>query len=191
MKNWGGLIGILVLAAMVLGAIYYKKTDSYDSFAQHAEHETYDFNTKIKIIKYNMKTFTQPPRAMDGALKLKMEQDLKMFIPPFKEFRHSQWKRFWEYIMKPKDNKDIFAMRRWRTKNEMESFFKRKFPDPFSRFSPKHWEQFWGVLEESSKFKHVVYDDTMTESDQVLIDQGKAKFLRTPKGSRFRYDLSK
>lgn len=191
MKNWGGLVGLAILVLIIVGALAYKKTDSYDLMSQQKEHDIYDFNTSIRVMQYNMRSFFRPPRTLDGTKRLKAEQDLKQFIPPFKDFRQSDWKKFWKFIYKPKRQRNPFAMRRWRTKSEMESFFKGKFENPFANFSPKHWEHFWSVIEDNKKFKHVVYDDTMTEADQALIDQDKAKLLRTPKSSRIRYDLTK
>lgn len=191
MKGFSGLLGLFLLIAVVLGALMYKRSDSYDSLAQQKEHELYDFNTSVKVIQYNMRSFFKPPRTQDGTKRLKMEQDLKQFIEPFKNFGQGDWKKFWKFIYKPKKPEHLLAMRRWRTKTEMESFFKRKFENPFANFSPKHWEYFWTIIEENNKFKHVVYSDTMTEADQVLIDKDKAKLLRTPVQSRIQYDLSK
>jgi hypothetical protein len=175
-----GLFGFTILAAILLSAVQYKKTDVYDRQAQESEYVSRDVRQLLAVFRYNMSTLHHPPRRPDPTKRLAQEDSLRQLVPVFKDFSARDWKKFWGLLYQPKKLTDWRAMKRWRTKREIEYFFVKKFEDPFARFTPQHWDHFWSIIEEDKRFRHVVYDDTMTEEDELLVKKDKAILLRTP-----------
>lgn len=185
MKNFfSGLLGLLIVAGMIFGALTFKRSDFYDHRVQDSEYMFADLGQKFDVLKYNISvTFGQYPRKLSSAEKLRIEGELRQMIKPFQSFKPHDWNKFWKFVYSPKKS-GFFQMKRWRTKKEMEMFFAGKFPDPFGMYEQKQWQAFWGILEQDKGFKHVVYSDTATEEDMMLVEKKKAVYFKTPEPVR-------
>ena len=176
--------GIAFLAGILLAAVAFKKTDLHDRQAQERDYAARDLDQALAVIRYNIGTLSAPPRRQDQTKRMQQEDSLRQLASVFKEFSSRDWGKFWELLYKDKKRQSILEMKRWRTKGEIERFMVRKFEDPFAMFTPEHWAYFWGIIEEDKGFRHVVYDDAMTEEDQMLLQKDKAVFLKTPRSVR-------
>lgn len=183
------VLGVGLIALIIIVGLLYKKTESFDRFSQEKAHVLHDLLTDLEVVQYNVRTEFTPVRKMDGARKIKYEQDLREIFTEMQLFSGAQWKMFWEILYKPVPGTRWNEMKRWRRKEQIEMTLRQK-GEFFEKFTPKHWEAFWKIIEENKRFKHVVYDDDFSDEDKMLLQKGRAILIRTPKSSRITYDIT-
>lgn len=185
MRDWGGIIGALILVGLILGVIQFKKSDFYDHQAQDSDYFFQEIGQNFDVVSYNIRAMFKGPRKMSGAKRLELEGELKTMFPVFQGFGMYDWRGFWKMIYKPKKH-TFLEMKRWRTKSEVETFLKVRF-DELERYTPKHWDAFWSVIEKDKGFKHVAYSDTMSKEDKVLVKKQKAILIEIPGSPRISF----
>jgi len=145
MKYLGNVIALVLVVALIFGAIEFKKSNTYrnlrfrlDNFIRDAKHFT-------AVKKHNISMEVNPPKTRRVSF-LKQQAELGEWMPDlFFEFSDSDWTYFWNLIYEPiKDKQGRFTVKRYRTRAEVETTLSEKY-NSFSFLNSNTWDEFWGV----------------------------------------------
>lgn len=147
MKYLGNIIAIIVVGVLVWGAIQFKKSDTYQSLRWKLGNAFQHIKTFINVHKHNISMEWSPSRKSPLTF-IEKEEALRVYIPEvFGKFDARQWREFWALIYVPIEEKQgSFKVKRYRTKEEIESYLRYKYHNPFAYFEKGHWFVFWNIL---------------------------------------------
>lgn len=147
MKYFVNILAIIILFAVVLGIINFKKSDDFRSLKNTVD-EPVDFvKGGLKALKYNI-LFDFLQKKEKSVSMVKEEAELMSLSPNlFGEFSRQDWDKFWEVTYKPiKEKKGNFSFKRYRTKEEMKERFLELYGQNFFSFGSDDWKYFWKIV---------------------------------------------
>lgn len=147
MKYVINIIAIFVVVIIVIFAVNLRNNSDKLPFQYEIKKFFGEFSKMIKTRAENISMEVNPSRKKKTTF-IDKEESLKQFIPDvFGEFSDSDWTHFWSFIYDPiYDKKSKYGKKRYRTKEEIESFLRDRFPI-FNQFNAGHWQYFWSVVD--------------------------------------------
>lgn len=147
MKYVINLVALAILALIVIGIVKFKDSEAYYGL----QHKSKDFGKEIgHFIQARKKAVMMEisPTRKRPITFIEQEEQLRMFVPTvFEGFTQESWDNFWDFIYEPiTDRSGKYATKRQRTKEEIMSFLRYKYPKPFSDFREDHWFYFWQIV---------------------------------------------
>lgn len=171
----GGILGLIVLATVIIWAVNFGNSDSYDRMVQSTAYKKADLIEKWRFILSNIKDEFSPARRRPTTL-LQQQDELKMMVPQvFRAYKYQDWNEFWSYIYDPVYEGDGWIKaRRYHSKEEIEDNLKKKYEQPFVSFGKQQWEAFWQILGKDRQVKAISYQDQVKELDRnKMLDKMK------------------
>ncbi len=147
MKIFKAVIGVVILVALAWGIINFKKIGDV-GFIKSTLGKIFGFVEEgTETFKHNL-SFTVSPERKRPLSFATREAKLANFIPSvFGQFSPAQWEEFWNLVFEPIEVKEgRYMKKRYRTKEEIESYLKYNYSNPFSRFGKMHWDYFWSIV---------------------------------------------
>ncbi|MDD4954627.1 MAG: hypothetical protein PHP17_01110 [Candidatus Omnitrophica bacterium] len=146
MKYLVNIIAIVVVVIIVVVAVNYRNNTDKLPFQYEIKKFFDEFSVMIKTRSENVKLEINPSRKKRTTF-IDKEESLKQFIPDvFGKFTDSDWKHFWSFVYDPiYDKKSKYGKKRFRTKEEIETFLRDRFPI-FNYFDAGHWNYFWSLI---------------------------------------------
>ncbi|MBL7151693.1 MAG: hypothetical protein ISS89_03785 [Candidatus Omnitrophica bacterium] len=83
---------------------------------------------------------------------LQKETELQLYVgEPFRSFRKSDWREFWEiiygaYPMEPPERPGLPRRVRQMDRGELAYELASRYPQPFAYFTPEHWKMFFSII---------------------------------------------
>jgi len=147
MKYIINLVALVVLALIVIGVIKFKDSDAYYGLQRRTKNFTKGVNEFIQARKKLVEMEINPERRRPLTF-IEKEEQLRMFVPTiFEGFNQDSWDNFWDFIYEPiTDRSGKYPVKRQRTKEEIMSFLRYKYPKPFGDFREDHWFYFWQIV---------------------------------------------
>jgi hypothetical protein len=147
MKYIRNLIGIAVVLLLALGIVNFHKIKEKGFFKSKADVWRESICRKVALFKHNLSFSVNPERKAPLSFAGREGKLIHLAEKVFGQFDSSQWKEFWDLIFEPiEEERDGSKAKRYRTKEEIESYLKYNYSNPFSYFREQHWEYFWGVV---------------------------------------------
>jgi len=150
MKYLVNIIAIIVIALLIWGAIEFKKSNTYYSFQRGLSNFSQRVKNFINVKKHNIGMDISPPRKVPLTF-IDKEAALQEYLPEvFQKFDAQEWKEFWALIYTPIEEKQgRFTVKRYRTREEVESVLKDRYPNPLAYFRENYWYELWSIADVS------------------------------------------
>ena len=140
-------IAVLIVALIVFWAIQFTNTPLHSDLMYSIRHAFSGVGKFLETKKANIELETSPTRVAPVTFIAK-ESRLRTFLPTvFGNFESDDWGQFWALIYTPVEEKGGFGAKRYRTKEEIESYLRNRYNDPFSYFKDEHWQSFWKIID--------------------------------------------
>lgn len=141
------VIAIFVVAIIILLLVHFKNNATTYPFQGNVQKFLKEVSQLITTKKKNISMDVSPSRRKRVTF-IDKEETLRQYIPSvFGEFSDSDWKGFWGLIYDPiYDEKSKYGQKRYRTKEEIESYLIENYSDPFSSFGGTQWHDFWSII---------------------------------------------
>jgi hypothetical protein len=141
------VIAIFVVVVIISLAIYFKNNTTTYPFQAHVQKFFKETGKLLTAKKQNIKMDVSPARRKKVTL-IDKEESLRQYVPwVFGEFSDSDWRGFWGLIYDPiYDEKSKYGQKRYRTKEEIESYLIEHYSNPFSSFGGTQWHDFWSII---------------------------------------------
>lgn len=152
----GGIVGLFVLMFIIVGVIKFQDADFRDEMVYKYDGAKAQFAHDYKIVSYDIHEELFPSRKRP-TVTMKQEDELKMFVPFFREFQYRDWKEFWEYIYKGYyEGTGWLKYKHYHTPSEIQEWLVKNHEDPFATFGQPQWQYFWQILSEDKQIKQLV-----------------------------------
>ncbi|MCK9615114.1 MAG: hypothetical protein M0R48_06390 [Candidatus Omnitrophica bacterium] len=147
MKYVVNVIAIFVVVIIVVLAVTFRNNTDRLPFQYEIKKFFNEFSQMIKTRTANVKMELAPSRRKKTTF-IDKEEQLRQFIPDvFGKFSESDWRNFWSFIYDPVyDKKSKYGGKRYRTKEEIESFLRNRF-SIFNYLDIGHWHYFWSIVD--------------------------------------------
>jgi hypothetical protein len=140
-------IAVLIVALIVFWAIQFSNSPVHGDIMHSVRHAFDGVGKFIDTKKRNIILETSPTRNAPVTFIAK-ESQLRNFLPTvFGKFSSEEWSQFWALFYAPVEEKGAYGAKRYRTKEEIESYLKNTYYDPFSYFKDQHWQSFWSIID--------------------------------------------
>ncbi|MFH0935696.1 MAG: hypothetical protein V1828_02400 [Candidatus Omnitrophota bacterium] len=133
----------VVLLALVMIIKYREEIRQFASFNLY----------KVKIHADNFFYGAGPgPKRHQPVALLQKETELALYVgEPFRSFRKSDWREFWEiiygaYPMDAPEKPGLPRRVRQMDRDELAYELAMRYPQPFAYFTPEHWRIFFSII---------------------------------------------
>jgi hypothetical protein len=159
----GGIVGLFLLALVIVGAFKFQDTDFRDELVYKYDGAKIKALSDYKVVIYDLREELFPSRKRPTVV-LKQEDELKMFIPLFKQFKETDWNEFWIYIYNGYyEGTRWIKYKHYHTPSEIQEWLKKRYEQPFGDFGQTQWNYFWQILSEDKQIKQVLSGGESTD----------------------------
>lgn len=151
MKYIINIITLIVLVSLVLWVIHLKNTGEWDIFIKRIQYSFQEsfksLSKRVEAYKHNLSFVTSPERKRPLTF-IENEALLREFIPQvFGNFTPQEWEDFWSMIYDAaEEEQGAVKIKRYRSKEEIESYLRYNYPNTFSYLDKGGWQYFWSIV---------------------------------------------
>ncbi|UCC95421.1 MAG: hypothetical protein JSW40_01395 [Candidatus Omnitrophota bacterium] len=144
MKYIVNIVAILLVVILVFAVIEFKDSSSYYALQKNFQRLLQPIQQFFKVKKHNISMEVSPERQPPLTF-IEQEANLREFVPDvFGKFDERDWQQFWSLIYLPTTEKQgLLAVKRYRTKEEIEDYLRDRYPRPLSYFRGSDWDELW------------------------------------------------
>ena len=151
-----GIIGLCLFTLIIAGAFKFQDTDFRDELLYKYDGAKAEFLHSYKTAMYDIHEELFPSRKRP-TVTMKQEDELKMFVPVFREFKDRDWREFWNYIYNGfYEGTGWLKYKRYHNPSEIQEWLKKRYEQPFVNFQQPQWQYFWQILSEDKQIKQLL-----------------------------------